>query len=117
MKEDIKLFNVIADALLKDEIEKPVTDYIPVNELDQTVDISLSQNPIGEEEFSKILKDLVLKTPKTSSRMFFNQLFGGRKSKAKIAAYSNSGGRFPKDKNQFKRLGEKRDREKLGNCG
>ena len=82
MKEDIKLFNVITEALLKEEIEEPVVDYIPVNELDQSVDISLSKNPINKDEFEEILKDLVLQTPKTSSRMFFNQLFGGRKSKA-----------------------------------
>jgi sulfinoalanine decarboxylase/sulfinoalanine decarboxylase/aspartate 1-decarboxylase len=82
MKEDINLFNIIADALLKEEIDKPVVDYIPVSKLDQAVDISLSNNPINKEEFEEIVKDLILKTPKTSSRMFFNQLFGGRKSKA-----------------------------------
>ena len=82
MKEDIILFNTIANALLKKEVEEPVVDYIPVNELDQAVDISLSKNPISEEEFSEIVKDLVLKTPKTSSQMFFNQLFCGRKGKA-----------------------------------
>ena len=29
-----------------------------------------------------VLKDLVLKTPKTASNRFFNQLWGGRNSKA-----------------------------------
>ena len=82
MKEDIELFNIITEALLKEEVEKPVVDYIPSNELDQSIDVSLSENPINKEEFSEIVKDLVLKTPKTSSKMFFNQLFGGRKSKA-----------------------------------
>ncbi len=82
MKEDIKLFNIIAEALLKEEIDKPVADYIPASQLDHSVDISLSKNPISKDEFSEVLKELVLETPKTSSRMFFNQLFGGRKSKA-----------------------------------
>lgn len=82
MKEDIELFNTIAEALLKEEIDKPVADYIPFGGLDNSVDISLSKDPINKEEFEEIVKDLILKTPKTSSRMFFNQLFGGRKSKA-----------------------------------
>ncbi|MFB0923878.1 MAG: aminotransferase class V-fold PLP-dependent enzyme, partial [Vicingaceae bacterium] len=36
----------------------------------------------NEDQFVKVLEDLVLKTPKTSTNAFFNQLFGGRNSKA-----------------------------------
>jgi len=82
MKEDIELFNIVANELLQDEMEHPVSDFIEIENLDRSVDISLSENPIGKEEFLNAIKDLVLKTPKTSSKMFFNQLFGGRKSKA-----------------------------------
>lgn len=82
MKEDIELFNIIANELLINEIEHPVADYIDVNELNQAADLSLSEEPVDKETFLAVVKDLVLKTPKTSSKMFFNQLYGGRKSKA-----------------------------------
>ena len=82
MKEDIKLFNKIVDQFLYEESKSPVTEYIEPKHLKNKVDISLSDQPIEKEEFENIVTDLVLKTPKTASKMFFNQLFGGRKSKA-----------------------------------
>lgn len=82
MKNDLKIFNSIVDSLLDDEIKHPVSEYIPVSKLSQAVDLSLNEDSIDDEEFKEILTNIVLKTPKTASKMFFNQLFGGRKSKA-----------------------------------
>jgi sulfinoalanine decarboxylase/sulfinoalanine decarboxylase/aspartate 1-decarboxylase len=46
------------------------------------LDLSLSEDGIPDEEFERALKDLVLKTPRTATNAFFNQLFGGRNDKA-----------------------------------
>jgi sulfinoalanine decarboxylase/sulfinoalanine decarboxylase/aspartate 1-decarboxylase len=46
------------------------------------LDLSLSEDGIPDEEFELALKDLVLKTPRTATNAFFNQLFGGRNDKA-----------------------------------
>ena len=82
MREDLLLFNSIVEDLLKQEKENPVSTPIKVKELYEKIDLSLSDNPTITSEFSKALKDLVLKTPKTASNRFFNQLWGGRNSKA-----------------------------------
>ena len=82
MREDLLLFNSIVEDLLKQEKENPVSTPIKVKELYEKIDLSLSDNPTITSEFSKVLKDLVLKTPKTASNRFFNQLWGGRNSKA-----------------------------------
>ncbi len=82
MREDLLLFNSIVEDLLKQEKENPVATPIKTKELYEKIDLSLSDNPTITSEFSKALKDLVLKTPKTASNRFFNQLWGGRNSKA-----------------------------------
>ena len=82
MREDLLLFNSIVDELLFQEKENPVSTPIKAKELYEKIDLSLPENPTITSEFSKVLKDLVLKTPKTASNRFFNQLWGGRNSKA-----------------------------------
>lgn len=82
MKEDLKLFNELVDELLKEEKEHPVAPYIPSSELYDKLDFSLSEEGIDEKTFKESLRDLVLKTPRTASNAFFNQLYGGRKSKS-----------------------------------
>lgn len=82
MKREIKIFESIVDNLLDDEAAHPVSEYVPVNKLSETFDLSLGEDAIKDGELKRILTDIVLKTPKTASKMFFNQLFGGRKSKA-----------------------------------
>jgi sulfinoalanine decarboxylase/sulfinoalanine decarboxylase/aspartate 1-decarboxylase len=42
----------------------------------------LQESAISKVEYKKILKKLLLKSTKSSSKLFFNQLFGGRHSKA-----------------------------------
>ncbi|PCI96331.1 MAG: cysteine synthase [Flavobacteriales bacterium] len=82
MDNSLIIFNEIANKLLADEEQNPVSEFISSDELFDQLDIDLSDNPIDEERFKKALEDLVLKTPKTATRAFFNQLFGGRNSKA-----------------------------------
>lgn len=82
MKDDLKLFNKIVKAFLNAEKKEPVTRQIPPEKIFSKLDLNLEYEPAKNQKFIDALKDLVLATPKTSSELFFNQLFGGRHSKA-----------------------------------
>ena len=82
MLSDLKLFNDLTFALLADENENPVSKMIDPEDLYESLDFELNDEPSLEEDFKKNLKKLILSTPKTASKKFFNQLFGGRSSKA-----------------------------------
>ncbi len=81
IREDLELFNQIVDLFLKDELANPVSSYISPENLPKEVDLNLNDEPAVEEDFKNNLKKLILSTPKSSSKLFFNQLFGGRHSK------------------------------------
>jgi len=82
IEQDLETFTDIFAALRQDEVENPVTKTIGAEELFQQLDLSLGDEPITDDVFNATLKALVLNTPKTASNRFFNQLFGGRKSRA-----------------------------------
>ena len=82
MENTLKLFEEIAVELLQDEKINPVAEYIPSENLFESIDIALGNDGISDLELKKVLKDLVLKTPRTATKGFFNQLFGGRNDKA-----------------------------------
>jgi sulfinoalanine decarboxylase/sulfinoalanine decarboxylase/aspartate 1-decarboxylase len=81
-KEDLELFNTLVNALLEDEQQNPISTPIDANKLYDTIDLRLTDEPTVDADFKATLKSLVLQTPKTATNLFFNQLFGGRKSKA-----------------------------------
>lgn len=83
MIKDLALFNKITNLLLKSEEEQPIAKPIPPEELYNKLDISLGV-PASEAFFEETLTDLVLSTPRTATKLFFNQLFGGRNSKATL---------------------------------
>jgi sulfinoalanine decarboxylase/sulfinoalanine decarboxylase/aspartate 1-decarboxylase len=68
--------------LLKDEEQTVVADYIPSDKLFTELDLQLYNEGMEEESFLELLSTLVLKTPRTGTSGFFNQLFGGRNDKA-----------------------------------
>ncbi|MDX1462544.1 MAG: aminotransferase class V-fold PLP-dependent enzyme, partial [Marinirhabdus sp.] len=82
MQNELELFNTLAKKLLKAEEEQPVADPIPAEELFETLDLRLTENP--SEDFEEALENLVLNTPRTATKLFFNQLFGGRNPKATL---------------------------------
>ena len=67
---------------MKEEQKNPVSHLINVEELNDKVDFKLSNAACIDQEYIESLKELVLKTPKTATNRFFNQLWGGRNSKA-----------------------------------
>ncbi|MFY0604449.1 MAG: aminotransferase class V-fold PLP-dependent enzyme [Flavobacteriaceae bacterium] len=82
IKRDLALFNELVEVLLNEEATNPVAARIEASELYNTIDLSLHDSAIIDEDFKKILKDVLVSTPKTATNLFFNQLFGGRQSKA-----------------------------------
>lgn len=82
MKNVLDLFQRITNDLLTDEKENPVAKHIPSSELFNTLDLSLKADPMNEDEFEKVVKELVFASPRTATNGFFNQLFGGRNDKA-----------------------------------
>ncbi len=78
MKKELKIFNDLVAALLKAEKSVPVTKLCPPEEMSNKFDLAVRDEPLAENEFRALLEKIVLNTPKTASRSFFNQLFGGR---------------------------------------
>lgn len=82
MNISIDLFEEILNQLQQDEKNKPVAQHIPSSELFDQLDLSLNDDPIKDHEFKEKLEALVLATPRTATKAFFNQLFAGRNEKA-----------------------------------
>jgi len=82
MKESLKIFNDITEALLADEAENPVAEFVAADTLFQQMDLDLGDDGITDADLKESLKDLAFKTPRTATNAFFNQLFGGRNDKA-----------------------------------
>jgi sulfinoalanine decarboxylase/sulfinoalanine decarboxylase/aspartate 1-decarboxylase len=82
LSNDLVLFNELVEILIHEEEKHPVADRIDANELYDTIDLSLNPSPMVDDEFKKVLQEVLVSTPKTATRLFFNQLFGGRQGKA-----------------------------------
>ncbi|MFT6962744.1 MAG: sulfinoalanine decarboxylase/sulfinoalanine decarboxylase/aspartate 1-decarboxylase [Flammeovirgaceae bacterium] len=79
---DLALFNELVEVLISEEEKNPVAGRIDSNKLYDSIDLSLSESAMVDDEFKTVLRDILVSTPKTATNLFFNQLFGGRQSKA-----------------------------------
>jgi sulfinoalanine decarboxylase/sulfinoalanine decarboxylase/aspartate 1-decarboxylase len=82
LQNDLMLFNELVEHLLQHEEQHPVAERIEASALYNTIDLSLNNAPTMDAAFTATLKEVLDATPKTATKMFFNQLFGGRQSKA-----------------------------------
>ena len=82
ISNDLVLFNELVEVLISEEDKHPVAGRIDPDKLYDSLDLSLNPSAIVDDEFKKVLKDVLVSTPKTATNLFFNQLFGGRQSKA-----------------------------------
>jgi|TARA_B110000971_G_scaffold218878_1_gene258637 sulfinoalanine decarboxylase len=82
MRSDLALFNELVEVLITEEVANPVAERIVSNELFETIDLSLNDGAMIDDEFKALLSKILVSTPKTATNLFFNQLFGGRQSKA-----------------------------------
>lgn len=84
MHNDLKLFSELAELLLTEEKTNPVAQPIDTEKLCYTLDLSLNKEPTLDNDFKVTLAQIIKSTPKTASTSFFNQLFGGRLSRATL---------------------------------
>lgn len=84
MQKDLELFNQMVELLLSEEKEHPVAQPIKPSKLFKSLDLQLNEKPSLDKEFISSLTELIKHTPKTASKSFFNQLFGGRMSRATL---------------------------------
>jgi glutamate/tyrosine decarboxylase-like PLP-dependent enzyme len=82
IQNDIAKFQTIVNHLLEAERAEPVVKPIQADDLFEQLDLRLTAEGVEDEKLYQSLEELVLKTPRTATHQFFNQLFGGRKSKA-----------------------------------
>jgi sulfinoalanine decarboxylase/sulfinoalanine decarboxylase/aspartate 1-decarboxylase len=82
ISKDLALFNELVEVLINEEQKNPVANRIEANQLYKTLDLSLNDSAIVDDSFKTVLQDVLISTPKTATNLFFNQLFGGRQSKA-----------------------------------
>lgn len=82
MLEDIELFNELVEILLNEEKVNPVAQPIKTDNLYTSLDLELKDDPAIGDDFKSTLSQIIKATPKTASTSFFNQLFGGRISRA-----------------------------------
>ena len=82
LSNDLILFNELVEVLLNEEENHPVAKRIDSNVLYNTIDLTLAKEAMVDDTFKKVLKEVLVATPKTATSLFFNQLFGGRQSKA-----------------------------------
>ncbi|MHA7843534.1 MAG: pyridoxal phosphate-dependent decarboxylase family protein [Winogradskyella sp.] len=84
MQKDLNIFIELVEHLLIDEDKNPVAEHIPTSNLYSKLDLSLNNEGTIDESLIRNLKDIIKSTPKTASKSFFNQLFGGRIGKATL---------------------------------
>ena len=82
ISSDLVLFNELVEVLIDEEQKHPVAERIDAKELYDSIDLSLNTTAMVDDEFKMLLKDVLVSTPKTATKLFFNQLFGGRQGKA-----------------------------------
>ncbi|MBT4412821.1 MAG: aminotransferase class V-fold PLP-dependent enzyme [Polaribacter sp.] len=82
INNDLALFNELVEVLMTEEEKNPVAERIDSNKLYESIDLSLNDAAMIDDEFKNLLRDVIVSTPKTATNLFFNQLFGGRQSKA-----------------------------------
>ncbi|MGY8786747.1 MAG: cysteine synthase, partial [Fidelibacterota bacterium] len=82
ISSDLTLFNELAEFLINEEEKFPVAPRIEPNKLSDLIDLSLNATAMVDDDFMIILKKVLVLTPKTATKLFFNQLFGGRQGKA-----------------------------------
>lgn len=82
IKNDLDKFREFTETLIRLEKEEPVAKPIPTNKLQDILDIKLHKEGMSDDNFYNSLESIIKNTPRTASKQFFNQLFGGRRSKS-----------------------------------
>ena len=75
MQTELKFFNELVIKLLKHEKSTPVVEPLPTSSVINDLDLGFSDEGMHEEDWQKVVENAVMHTPRTASKLFFNQLF------------------------------------------
>lgn len=84
MQSELEFFNKIVTKLIENEKNEPVVSPLPTDTVIADLDLGFNDEGLAEDEWQNIVENAVMHTPRTASKLFFNQLFGGRQPKAVI---------------------------------
>ena len=82
MEQMLLLFQDLAKHILQEDKETPNSPHLSVTDLWDTIDLTFTENGVESSKLKEDLLQLMKYTPKTASKTFFNQLFGGRMPEA-----------------------------------
>lgn len=85
MQKDIQALQQIIEDLTALETSQPVLEPKSAETLLEQLPIALGEEGMEDMEVYDLLKNVLAETPRTATRLFFNQLFGGRNPKAVVA--------------------------------
>lgn len=70
-------FGKILNYIRKNDDEQPVVNYLTPASLQETLQASVGEEPVGEEEFLKMMDNYLEFAVKTGNKQFLNQLYSG----------------------------------------
>lgn len=76
--EFLKNILQIAESYILADESVPVLAYKSPQALQEEISIGIDEKPMDESAFLKVLEQVIMATPKTASKGFYNQLYGGR---------------------------------------
>ncbi|MDG1720508.1 MAG: aminotransferase class V-fold PLP-dependent enzyme [Bacteroidia bacterium] len=82
MKKELRFFSQLVEKLIQMEETNPVSEPIPTDQVIEKLNLEFEEEGINDEDWEKLIENVALNTPKTASKLFFNQLFGGRQPKS-----------------------------------
>jgi sulfinoalanine decarboxylase len=82
MKKELRFFSQLVEKLIQMEETNLVSEPIPTDQVIEKLNLEFEEEGINDEDWEKLIENVALNTPKTASKLFFNQLFGGRQPKS-----------------------------------
>ncbi len=84
MKKEMRFFGQLVEKIIQREESIPVTLPIENHKVIKQLNLEFSDEGINDQDWEKLIEIVTMNTPKTASKLFFNQLYGGRQPKAVV---------------------------------
>ena len=84
MKKELRFFGQLVEKLTQNEKDNPVSSPFENHRVIDQLNLEFNDEGLNDQDWEKLIETVALNTPKTASKLFFNQLYGGRQPKAVI---------------------------------
>ena len=84
MKKELHFFGRLVEKLTQNEEDNPVSSPLENHRVIDQLNLGFNDEGLNDQDWEKLIETVALNTPKTASKLFFNQLYGGRQPKAVI---------------------------------